>query len=164
MLYSATCIDGSWLVGVKMITRAIATIAVAGLLTTAAAAGQIPTWDIAEVCRVDSAPGQCRMFESRARNAVSASWSVLPADVRTACIAATRSPADQGWRALAGCIELKTLHEKSARAIATATTPAEAESPAQVKDEPAAAEPASSEPATPQVAPTEPGSEPGKAG
>lgn len=146
-----------------MFTRAFTTAAVAVLLATTAAAERLPTWNIADVCRGDSAPGQCGMFEQRARNAVSGSWDVLPPETQAACIAATRSPGDQNWRALAGCIELETLQAKRERAIATRATPAKAEPPAPVKDEPAAAEPASTEPAAPATAPAAP-TEPEKAG
>jgi hypothetical protein len=151
-----------------MFTRAFATAAGAVLLATTAAAEQLPTWNIADVCRGDSAPGQCGMFERRARNAVSGSWDVLPPETQAACIAATRSPGDQSWRALAGCIELETLQAKRERAIATGSTPSKAEPPAPVpvepaKDEPAAAEPATTEPAAPATAPAAP-TEPDKAG
>ncbi len=88
------------------------------------------------------------MFESRARNAVSSSWGVLTPDVQSACIEATRSPADRSWRVLAGCIEIETRRIKSKRAIATRDTPA-AEPEAKSSAEPPAAAPAAPTPATP---------------
>ncbi len=142
-----------------MITRAIATAVVALLLVTTASAEPLPTWKTADICHADSAPGQCAIYEGRARNAISGSWGVLPRDVQTACIAATRSPADQSWRALAECIDREILQAKRRRAIATAATPAKAEPPLQATEKFPAAEPAVAEPAAtpaPAAAPAEP--------
>ena len=110
-----------------MVTRASAAGAALLLFATAAASEELPSWDVADICRTDSAPGQCRLFEARARNAISASWDLLTSEVRAACVAATRSPADQSWRTLADCIEVEVLRAKSERAIATQNTPFEPE-------------------------------------
>lgn len=125
--------------------RAIATAAVAALLTTPAMAVALPTWSIADICREDSAPGQCSMFERRAQNVVASSWDLLPPDVQAACSPDTRLQADRSWRGLAGCIEIETLRLRSSRAIATRDTPDTAKTEA-----PAAAAP--SAPATPAPA------------
>lgn len=133
-----------------MVTRAITTAGVLALLATAATAEQLPDWKIDDICREDSAPGQCSLFEMRARNAVTGSWGVLPPDVQATCLAATSAPSDHSWRELAGCIELEILHAKAERAIATARTPSELEFPAQPEsgpaDEPANAAPDATEP------------------
>lgn len=150
--------------GVEMVTRAITSAGIVALLATGAMAEQLPSWKIEDICREDSAPGQCSLFERRARNAVSGSWGVLPTAVQAACLESTRAPADQSWRELAGCIEIETLHAKAERAIATARTPADPEPPAQPASEPAAepaaaaVPPASEAPAagTPPAAAPEP--------
>lgn len=140
-----------------MVTRAIMTAGCVVLFASGAAAESLPSWNIADICREDSAPGQCSLFEARARNAVTGSWGVLPSNVQTACIAATREPIDQSWRELAGCIEIETLHARSERAIATARTPSpEPEPQAQLTSEPPAAEGPASEPISPAPAASEP--------
>ena len=124
-----------------MVTRMLAMPAVAVLLAAPAAAGQLPSWDINEICRGDSAPGQCRLAEGRARSAVTGSWGVLLPTIQAACLDATRAPADQSWRELAGCIEIKTLNGKQQRAMATRITPSQpepAQEPAAASDAPSA--------------------------
>lgn len=137
-----------------MVTRAIAAAAGAVLLALpAGAAEKLPTWAVTDTCRSDSAPGQCQLFEGRARNAVSASWDVLPPEVQEACIAETSAPADQNWRTLAICIEHQILRAKSERAIATGATPYAPEPSAQSgTGEPAAPEPSSDQPTAAQPA------------
>lgn len=132
-----------------MVTRVLVAGAAILLLAVTAAAEQLPAWDVSEICRDDSAPGQCRIAEAHARNTISATWDLLPTDLRTACIAQTRAPAGRSWRILATCIEGEVLRAKSGRAIATRSTPAEPEPP----QLPAPAEPASS--AEPAPAPAE---------
>lgn len=131
--------------GVEMATRAFAAGAAVVLLAAPALAEKLPDWNIASICREDSAPGQCSLFEGRARNAISSSWDLLPPEVRSACLEATRSPLDHSWRTLADCIEGEVLRAKSRRAIATRSTPAEPEPLAP----PAPAAPAESAPETP---------------
>ncbi len=139
-----------------MVTRILAAAA-AALLATSASAANLPDWDVADVCRQDSAPGQCRIFEAQARNAITGSWAVLPTEVQDACIAATSDPADHSWRTLADCIELEVLRAKAKRAIATRATPAEPEPPAPAVTEPTTTEPQAMEHA-PQPAETTSGS------
>jgi hypothetical protein len=88
-------------------------------------AQELPTWRIDEVCAKESATGQCALFEGRARNAVTASWDVMPEAVKKSCLAAVKNPLDQSWRLLSQCIERETLEAVDRRAVATAATPAE---------------------------------------
>lgn len=130
-----------------MVTRILAAAA-AAFLAMPASAANLPDWDVTDVCRQDSAPGQCRIFEAQARNAITGSWAVLPTQVQDACIAATSDPADHSWRTLADCIEMEVLRAKAKRTIATMATPTEPEPPA-----PAATEPTTIEPQTMERAP-----------
>jgi hypothetical protein len=90
-----------------------------------ALAQELPAWKIQQACAEESAPGQCALFEGRARNAVSGSWDVVPETVKSSCLAAVKSPLDQSWRLLGQCIERETLKGVERRAVATAATPAE---------------------------------------
>ena len=163
--------------GVEMVTRAIAAAVTAVLLSTPAAAEKLPSWAIADICREDSAPGQCSMFESRARNAVTGGWGFLLPEVQSYCLEATSSPLDNSWRALAACIEQRVLRSKAEHAIATSSTPSKPEPAAQPavsetapasesEAQPAAAEPESPAPqpgasdASTQPATAEPGAQP----
>lgn len=141
-----------------MVTRIIAAGAAVVLLATSASAAKLPAWDVADVCRQDSAPGQCRIFEAQARNTISGSWEVLPTQVQEACIAATSDPADHSWRTLADCIELEVLQARAKRVIATSATPAEPEPPAPAVAEPSGTETQATEPAPQQAETTMPGS------
>ncbi len=89
-----------------------------------AVAQELPNWAIAGVCAKDSVPAQCARSEGQARNSVSGGWTVLPAPVRTACLAALKAPVDNSWRLLSECIESETLKGLDGRAIATRYTPA----------------------------------------
>ncbi len=123
-----------------MVTRTLAAMAAVGLLASSAFAAKLPAWNIEDVCRGDSAPGQCSLFEARARNAISASWDLLPSEIQEACITGTSDPADHSWRTLADCIEVEVLRAKEKRAIATRSTPAEPAPTAPVMAEPPATE------------------------
>lgn len=151
-----------------MVTRAFAAGVAVAFLAGPAFAQQLPNWSIADICRDDSAPGQCRIFEAGARNTISATWDVLPTDVRSACTAATRAPADQSWRILASCIDGEVLRARAERAIATRSTPAEPEPPqppapaepaAAAEAPPTAAEPATQEQSAMPVTPNQPAAE-----
>jgi hypothetical protein len=108
-----------------MCVRRIASSVLAVTFPQLALAQELPTWRIHEVCAEASAPGQCALFEGRARNAVSGSWDVMPEAVKKSCLAAVKSPLDQSWRLLSQCIERETLKAVDRRAVATAATPAE---------------------------------------
>jgi hypothetical protein len=92
---------------------------------------ELPKWDIPEICANESAPGQCALFEGRARNAISGSWDVLPEAVKKRCFDSVKTPLDQSWRLLGYCIEAETLKGVNRRAVATAATPAEPVTPPQ---------------------------------
>jgi hypothetical protein len=113
-------------------------------------AQELPTWTPPDICANESAPGQCALFEGRARNAVSGSWNVLPEAVKRSCLAAVKSPSDQSWRLLGQCIDTETLKGVHRRAVATAATPAE---PVPVPKTAGAPAPRSSPPVEPSKAP-----------
>ncbi len=100
-------------------------LAAAALLASAgaAAAQNIPAWAVADVCVKDSVPAQCARFEGEARNTVSGSWAVLPANVRATCLQALKGPNDHSWRLLSECVETETIKALGRRAIATSATP-----------------------------------------
>lgn len=143
-----------------MVTRAIAAGAAVVLLAGPAVAERLPTWDVASICRNDSAPGQCRIAEAQAMNTISATWDLLPTDVRSACLAEVRAPADHSWRILASCIEGEVLRAKSQMAIATRNTPAWPELSPLMPAEPVEVAPAMPDPAAEEAMP---GKSPGSA-
>ena len=134
-----------------MVTRIFVSVLVIVASTPPGLAQQLPKWDIAGICAHESAPGQCALFESRAQNAVSGSWDVLPEAVKKKCFESVKTPLDQSWRLLGYCIEAETLKGVNRRAVATAATPAEPVPPPQP---PAAAD--SGEPAPPSGSQAEP--------
>jgi hypothetical protein len=104
--------------------RRIASSLLAVMSPQLALAQALPTWRIQEICAKESAPGQCALFEGRARNAVSGSWDIMPEAVRRNCLAEMMSPQNQSWRLLGNCIDRETLKGVDRRAVATAATPA----------------------------------------
>ena len=64
----------------------------------------LPNWSINSICRSDSAPGQCRLFESRARARVAEAWLTLPESIQKGCAAEFRPPLEPSWRIMADCI------------------------------------------------------------
>ena len=64
----------------------------------------LPNWSINNICRSDSAPGQCRLFESRARARVAEAWLTLPESIQKGCAAEFRPPLEPSWRIMADCI------------------------------------------------------------
>ncbi|MEM9355356.1 MAG: OmpA family protein [Pseudomonadota bacterium] len=76
----------------------------APLLVIQARAEPLPSWPVSKICQSDSAPGQCQLFEQRARARVSEAWMTLPAAVQKGCVAEFRPPLDPSWRILADCI------------------------------------------------------------
>jgi hypothetical protein len=108
-----------------MVKRIIASTLLVVACTQLALAQELPKWAIPGICAKASAPGQCALFEGRARNAVSGSWGVLPETVKRSCLAAVKNPLDQSWRLLGHCIEAETLKGVERRAVATAATPAD---------------------------------------
>lgn len=138
--------------GVEMITRSFAAVAAAVLLSASASAEQIPDWNLDEICRGDSAPGQCKIFEAEARRTISGSWHVLPPEVRSTCLTSLGAPQDRSWRLLAGCIEGEVLRAKADHAIATRLTPAEPK-PAPIASPEPEPQPPTAEPASSEAAP-----------
>jgi len=102
-----------------------------------ARAQALPTWDIAEICAHESAPGQCAAFEGGALNAVSASWPFLLDPIRQTCLGEARSSADRSWRLLAECLEGESLKAVDKAAVHTSKTPAEPVPPAATLTPPA---------------------------
>jgi hypothetical protein len=108
-----------------MIKRRIALSLLLATFPQLALGQELPKWTIQEICANESAPGQCAVFEGRARNAISGSWGVMPEAVKRSCLGAVKSPLDRSWRLLGHCIEMATLKAVDRRAVATAATPAE---------------------------------------
>jgi hypothetical protein len=136
-----------------MISSRITLTLLALLAPQFALAQELPTWTPQEICATESAPGQCVLFEGRARNAVAGSWGVLPEAVKRSCLAAVKTPLDQSWRLLGQCIDTEALKGVHRRAVATAATPAEPV-PAPRPTEPAGGPaPGSSLPVEPPKAP-----------
>jgi hypothetical protein len=131
-----------------------------------ACAQALPTWKIADICAAESAPGQCAAFEGRALRAVSASWPFVLDPIKKTCLEQAKSPPDQSWRLLAGCLDGETRKALDDIAVHTARTPAEpvpppkppAPPPAAAEAAPpaAAAAPTQAEPAPPAAAPPAP--------
>ena len=124
------------------------------------ASDALPKWEIATICAKESAPGQCREFEAQAFNAISASWSFVPAALRKQCLESAASPPDQSYRLLSSCLE--NAYDKAGgvrAAIATAADkdPADVAAlrpkPVVVEMPPAAAAPPAPETAAPQPKP-----------
>ncbi|MEM7747099.1 MAG: OmpA family protein [Pseudomonadota bacterium] len=74
------------------------------LLFTQVRAEPLPSWSISKVCQSDSAPGQCQLFEQRARARVAEAWLTLPTAIQKGCVAEFRPPLEPSWRILADCI------------------------------------------------------------
>jgi hypothetical protein len=138
--------------------RTIAAALAVLVLTAPATAQQLPSWSIADICRADSAPGQCALSEARALGAVSGSWGVIQPEVRSACLAGM-SEKDRSWRNLADCIDIETRRVLADHGIATGFTPAEpvpaptaAEQPRETAPSAAAAPVSPPAPASPAAA------------
>ncbi len=85
----------------RILLLAALTLTVVG---THARAEPLPNWSISKICRSDSAPGQCQLFEQRARAKVSEAWITLPTAIQKGCAAEFRPPLEPSWRILADCI------------------------------------------------------------
>lgn len=64
----------------------------------------LPNWSISKICQSDSAPGQCRLFESRARARVAEAWLTLPESIQKGCAAEFHPPLEPSWRIMGDCI------------------------------------------------------------
>jgi hypothetical protein len=100
------------------------------LLTVAAPFGDaraqtLPTWQIAEICAKESAPGQCAAFEGFAMKVVSSSWSFVVDATKESCLAQLVSPLDHSWRLLAECVDAEAFKMRDRNAIKTAKTSTE---------------------------------------
>jgi len=137
--------------GGSMVTRIIVSGWVVFASSQLALTQEQPKWDLSAICANESAPGQCVLFEGRARNAVSGSWDVLPEAVKKACMDSLKGPLDQSWRLLGNCIEGETMKGVNRRAVATAATPAD---PVPPPKPPATS--ANGNPAPPSGSPAEP--------
>ena len=69
-----------------------------------AAADDLPRWSINKICTSDSAPGQCRLFEQRARAQVAEAWITLPDKIKQGCLAEFRPPLEPSWRIMSDCV------------------------------------------------------------
>ena len=67
-------------------------------------AQSLPDWSISKICQQDSAPGQCRLFEQRARARVAEAWLTLPSSIQKGCATEFRPPLEPSWRIMADCI------------------------------------------------------------
>ena len=64
----------------------------------------LPNWPIRSICSTDSAPGQCALFESRARGRVAEAWLAIPDSIKAGCISEFRKPLEPSWRVMVDCI------------------------------------------------------------
>ncbi len=81
-----------------------------------AVAEPLPSWPLATICEYDSAPGQCRLFEARARSRVAEAWPAIPDNIRSGCLSVFRPPLDPSWRIMADCIgELSIIARRTVR-------------------------------------------------
>ena len=106
----------------------VAAVGIAPLLSLSASmpahAQALPGWKIADICAVESTPGQCAAFEGRAQKAVSASWPFLLEPIRETCLKQAVAPPDQSWRLLAECLDNAATKAIDKAAVLTAHTPA----------------------------------------
>ena len=92
---------------------------IASVIAVAPVSAQnLPNWQPSSICSSDSATGQCLLFEQRAKNDVTASWSVLPQSSRTSCLARFEAPLKPSWRILGDCIEIEGRRAQQARVAA----------------------------------------------
>jgi hypothetical protein len=137
----------------RFLYAALAALSVAAVPSGEATAQPLPAWKIGEICAKEGTPGQCVAFESRAFNAVSASWTFLLDPIKQTCLGQVKSPADQSWRLLADCIDEETSKALDKIAVHTARTPAEPlPPPAAAAPPPAPPPPAAAPPAPPPTA------------
>lgn len=88
-----------------MLPRVLISAGLLSVLAVAPALAQsLPNWSIRNICARDSAPGQCALFEARARSRVAEAWITLPDKIRTGCLAEFRPPLEPSWRIMADCI------------------------------------------------------------
>ncbi len=88
-----------------MYSRIVAAAALSlPFLHAPATAQSLPNWSIAKICQQDSAPGQCRLFEQRARARVAEAWLTLPSSIQKGCAAEFKPPLEPSWRVMADCI------------------------------------------------------------
>lgn len=87
----------------------------ASLVATPVLAQSLPDWQPRDICANDSANGQCLLFEQRAKNDVTASWSVLPETVQRTCLARFEPPLEPSWRILGDCIEIEGRRAQQVR-------------------------------------------------
>lgn len=106
--------------------RMVAAIPIAVALQALPVQAQgLPEWPLANICRADATPGQCRIFEGEARRTLSGSWEFVPEAIRKSCLASSSDVRDQSYRNLAGCVEIEMERADDSRAVRTARTPAE---------------------------------------
>ncbi|MGI9410622.1 MAG: hypothetical protein ACR2OV_11150, partial [Hyphomicrobiaceae bacterium] len=84
--------------------RVVAVVCIAVAAAVPAAADDPPKWSLAEICASDSAPGQCRLFEQRARAQVVEAWITLPDNIKRGCLAEFVPPLQPSWRIMSDCI------------------------------------------------------------
>ncbi len=78
--------------------------ALAIAFATSATAQDLPNWRADVICANDSAPGQCVLFERRARAQVAEAWITIPETIRKGCLSEFRPPVEPSWRIMASCI------------------------------------------------------------
>ncbi|MGI9405319.1 MAG: OmpA family protein [Hyphomicrobiaceae bacterium] len=83
----------------------------------------LPAWRIVNICKNDSAAGQCKLYEAVARQRVLSSWTVIPPEWREACLLSFKPPLEPSWRILADCIDdqARLARETRARNLAAAS-------------------------------------------
>ena len=109
----------------RMLYAGLVALSAVALAPGQARAQALPGWKIADICAVESAPGQCAAFEGVALKAVSASWPFVLDPIKKTCLAQAKLPADQSWRLLADCLDEETSKAFDAIAIHTSRTPAD---------------------------------------
>jgi hypothetical protein len=109
----------------------------------------MPEWSLTEICRSDSDPAVCRLFEGEAWRSISGSWPVLPPEIRGTCVAETAKLPSPSYRLLADCLEEQHIRRNTRYAT---TTPAA--TPLPQREVPA---PPSKAPAATEGTPTPPG-------
>ena len=103
-----------------MLTRSVIAAVLLSVVAAAPAISQpLPDWSMREICARDSAPGQCVLFENRARNRVAEAWVTVPKKIRQGCLAEFRPPLEPSWRIMADCIgELSVVERVNVRKTA----------------------------------------------
>lgn len=109
--------------------------------TGPAFAQELPTWNLSEICREDSAVGHCQFLEGQARRDISAQWGFIPANARKACLARASETGDATWRLLGECLAeasrgaIDAGDDAAAASSATATVGADASAAIAARDE-----------------------------